>query len=129
MTKLLMVGLALLTTACVTDTTHSRKNLTEPCEISSQGKYITEPPALVERASGKTDIPEKAQIAQKNGCVSYEYQIDKNGNVKNVNVLAEEPKGYDFGKTAAAQAKRNKFEKPVKPDAWYYTVTSWHLGE
>jgi hypothetical protein len=37
--------------------------------------------------------------------------------------------GDDFAKTAVAQAKRNKFEKPSKPDAWYWTVTSWHLGD
>lgn len=128
MKKVLIAGLALLVTGCVTDTS-ARKSLTEPCLISSGGKYITEPPALIERASGKTDIPEKAQRAQINGCVSYEYQIDKNGNVQNVHVLAEEPKGYDLGKTAIAQAKRNKFDKPAKPDAWYYTVTSWHLGD
>ncbi len=128
MKKVLIAALALLVTGCVTDTP-ARKSLTEPCNISTQRPYVTEPPTLLERASGKTDIPEKAQIAQKNGCVAYEYQIDKNGSVKNVRILVEAPKGYDFGKTAAAQAKRNKYDKPSKPDAWYYTVTSWHLGE
>ncbi|MDX1922306.1 MAG: TonB family protein [Alphaproteobacteria bacterium] len=128
MKKVMIAGLAFLLAGCVTDTP-VKKSLTEPCQISSGGKYITEPPALIERASGKTDIPEKAQRAQINGCVSYEYQIDKNGNVKNVRVLAEEPKGYDLGNTAAAQAKRNLYEKPAKPDQWYLTITSWHLGE
>jgi TonB family protein len=131
MHKVLIAIAALMLSGCVTTDAKPHRNISEACQISGMeaAKFTAVEPAIAEHAPSHTDRPDKAEDAHVNGCASYAYMIDKNGNPKNARVLIESPKGYGFGQTALSQLKHTKFEPPAKPDQWYWTVSSWHLGE